>query len=208
MRKKGIIITISILAMATVIAIPIVSKAMEEDGFSKQKYAEEISSKHQDEINEIKEEITEIEDKNLSQVEKDKKEKELYAELGEKESEYGLYDYKEEIENRVETVYTAVQDMERDIERGAIPTESLKKDAEYRIKTFTPIIEKYKKILKEAEKESDYDYETLSKQFDDELNKAYDKTNNQLRVKTKTDYMPLSVRIYLITGDILHLKEV
>ena len=43
MRKKGIIITISILAMATVIAIPIVSKAMEEDGFSKQKYAEEIS---------------------------------------------------------------------------------------------------------------------------------------------------------------------
>ena len=178
MRKKGIIITISILAMATVIAIPIVSKAMEEDGFSKQKYAEEISSKHQDEINEIKEELTEIEDKNLSQVEKDKKEKELYAELGEKESEYGLYDYKEEIENRVETVYTAVQDMERDIERGAIPTESLKKDAEYRIKTFTPIIEKYKKILKEAEKESDYDYETLSKQFDDELNKAYDKTNN------------------------------
>ena len=98
----------------------------------------------------------------------------MYAELGEKESEYGLYDYKEEIENRVETVYTAVQDMERDIERGAIPTESLKKDAEYRIKTFTPIIEKYKKILKEAEKESDYDYETLSKQFDDELNKAYD----------------------------------
>ena len=113
MRKKGIIITISILAMATVIAIPIVSKAMEEDGFSKQKYAEEISSKHQDEINEIKEEITEIEDKNLSQVEKDKKEKELYAELGEKESEYGLYDYKEEIENRVETVYCCARYGER-----------------------------------------------------------------------------------------------
>ena len=177
MRKKGII-TISVLAMAAMIAIPIVSKAMEEDGFSKQKYAEEISSKRQDEIKEIKEEITEIEDKKLSQVEKDKKEKELYAELGEKESEYGLCDYKEEIENRVETVYTAVQDMKRDIERGAIPTESLKKDAEYRIKTFTPIIEKYKKILKEAEKEPNYDYETLSKQLDDELNKTYDKANN------------------------------
>ena len=176
MRKK-VIMTISILAIATTVTIPIVGKAMEENGFNKQKYVEEISSKHQEEINEIKEEITEIDDAKLSQIEKDKKEKELYADLGEKESEYGLCDYKEEVENRVETVAVAVQDMKRDIERGAIPTESLIKDAEYRIKTFTPIIEKYRKILKKAEKEN-YDYETLSKQLDDELDKAYNKTND------------------------------
>ena len=177
MRKKVITITISILAIATFISVPIVSKAMDGERLN-QKYTEEISSKQQDELEEIKEEITEIQDKNLSQEKKDKKEKELYEELGEKEYQYGVYDYKEEVENRVETVYTAVQDMKRDLERGAIPTDSLKEDAEYRIEKFTPLIDKYKKILKEAEKQSDCDYETLANKLDAELNKIYNKVND------------------------------
>ena len=65
MRKKVITITISILAIATFISVPIVSKAMDGERLN-QKYTAEISSKQQDELEKIKEEITEIQDKNLS----------------------------------------------------------------------------------------------------------------------------------------------
>lgn len=85
-------------------------------------------------------------------------------------------DYKEELNARISTIEVAISDMEREMSEGSMPKDKIP-DAEYRIKKLTPVLDKYKGILKEAENRKDYNYEELSNQFNDEIEKVYSEIN-------------------------------
>lgn len=73
------------------------------------------------------------------------------------------------------TTETAITDMKRELERG-VP-EEIEADINNRIKKLTPVINKYRKLLKEAEKQEDYDYEKLAVQLNDDLDAVYEEIN-------------------------------
>ena len=87
-----------------------------------------------------------------------------------------MFDYKEDLEARISTIETAIADMEREMSQGSMPKDKVS-DAEYRIKKLTPVLDKYNKILREAENKKDYNYEALNNKFDLEIEKVYSEIN-------------------------------
>lgn len=147
------------------------------EGNIRKGYKKPITVKEQkQEIESLKNKAQDILSKKGLSDEDAKEYNKTIEELGNKQIEYGLFDYKEELNARISTIEVAISDMEREMSEGSMPKDKIP-DAEYRIKKLTPVLDKYKGILKEAENRKDYNYEELSNQFNDEIEKVYSEIN-------------------------------
>lgn len=169
MKSKKIIL--GALALAFIAAsVPSAASAM--NSIEKPLEVKEKSLKKvgQEKVNSIQKKIDKLQEEGGEDEEKLKK---LTDEREKAEIEYDLFDYEKEIEIRINTVKTAINDMNISLERGL--DEKEKKEIKKRIKALEPVVEKYETIL--SDESNTKDYKVLASELNDELSKIYDKIN-------------------------------
>ena len=102
--------------------------------------------------------------------------KELVKKIGDKEREYDIFDYKSDLEGRINTIEVALADMQREMKDGAMP-DKIVPDAENRIKSLTLVVTKYKEALKNAKGKPNFIYKELNNRFAKEIDSIYKKIN-------------------------------
>lgn len=165
MKKKFIFTTLMVIALCCTVAIPAIAKVKTKEVQKKEKAFVELES--------LKDELEALADsKELSNKEENQY-KELVEEIVKKEIECETYDYKAEIQMRIDTIKTAISDNKVFMSRDGVSKEDIK-ECKFRNKKLSQVVEKHEKLLEE----DNIDYQKLSEQLDDELNQVYDKIND------------------------------
>lgn len=168
---KRVMIFGGVVMAALCMIVPTVGKAMMTDKFSVSDMQEEKTLEEMEELADLQEEMDELcEKENLDENEY----KDLSEEIIDQELECEVYNCQEEVELRISTVKTAIEDMKRDIERG-VPDEVVA-DINNRINKLSPIVEKYEKIIGNEEIENT-EYESISVQLEEDLSEVYEEIN-------------------------------
>ena len=172
--KKKIVICATVIA-ALGMLVPTVGNAMMTDGACENVLPSKENIKEQ-ELSEQMEELSELQDDMDELLEKEKykenKYKELAEEIDNQKIECEVFDYQEEVELRINTVQTAIEDMKRELKRG-VP-EEVSVDINYRINKLLPIVKKYEIIM---ENEVIEDYKSVALQLEEELSEVYKEIN-------------------------------
>ena len=92
------------------------------------------------------------------------------------ELECGLYDYKADIYVMQNTTEAAINDMQRDLDTMELP-EEIVADLQNRIKHLTPVYEKYKAVMEEADRHPDADYKEISRSLYAEMQVVWEIIN-------------------------------
>ena len=171
MKKLALVLSVFAVA-AMCIGIPVAAKR----GIGKHDadVRNGVERRHKKELDTLEEKLEKMDEEGEYTIEKEKEYKKTVEELANKELEYEMFDYKEEVEIRLGTVETAVEDMKIAVKKG-IP-EDKKEDCNNRINKFSVIVEKYNKILDNVK--SDEEYEQIAKDLDVELEEIYQEVNN------------------------------
>ena len=172
--KKKIVICIAVIG-ALGMLVPAVGNAMMTDGTCENVLPAKENIKEQELVEQM-EKLSELEDDMDELLEKEKyKETEYKAlteEIDNQKIECQVFDYQEEVELRINTVRTAIEDMKRELKRG-VP-EEVSVDIKNRIKKLLPIVEKYEIIM---ENEAIEDYESVALALEEELSEVYKEIN-------------------------------
>ena len=169
MRKRTIICGVAIVALCMTAST--LGKAMvSENELINDTQSEEFTEKMR-ELNELQEEMDVLLEE---EGEDEEKIKELSKEIANQELECGVFDYQEEVELRINTVETAINDMKRELERGV--SAEISNDINKRIAKLYPVVEKYKNIMGNVETDAS-DYESIAFQLEEELSAVYEEIN-------------------------------
>ena len=145
--KKKIVICAAVIAVLGML-VPTVGNAMMTDGTCENVLPSKENIKEQ-ELSEQMEELSELQDDMDELLEKEKYKESEYKELAEEidnqKIECEVFDYQEEVELRINTVRTAIEDMKRELKRG-VP-EEVSVDINNGINKLLPIVEKYEIIM-------------------------------------------------------------
>lgn len=125
------------------------------------------------ELKRLKNELERLEDLKESTNKEEKQYKELVEEIAEKEIQCETYDYKEEIQIRIDTIKTAISDNKVLMSRNGVSEKDIE-ECKFRNKKLSKMVDKYEILLKE----DNIDYKKLAGQLDDELNQVYEEIND------------------------------
>ena len=118
----------------------------------------------------------ELESKEILTKEEEKELSNLPVKIQGIELECGLYDYKADIYVVLNTTEVCIKDMQRDLDTMEL-SEELVANIHDRINHLTPVYEKYKLIMEQAEQDPNTDYEAISKALYADMHAVWDIIN-------------------------------
>ena len=119
----------------------------------------------------------ELESKEILTKEEEKELSNLPVKIQGIELECGLYDYKADIYVVLNTTKVSIEDMKLGMEAGFFSEEDEILDCQNRISHLTPVYEKYKLIMEQAEQDPNTDYEAISKALYADMHAVWDIIN-------------------------------
>lgn len=156
---------VAFVLVAGAIVVPVAVNAMNNN-------AEEVVTNEAD-LDELRDELQEMEQKEIVTDVQEDEYKSLSDEVSEMELEYEEFDYQEEVELRMDTLEASLSDIRKEID--GVNDHELKKELEYRYNKLIKVYDKYTEIL--SSKDQKNDYEEIAYNLNRDLEKVYEKIN-------------------------------